>query len=125
MPKNSRIRPLPTDWKNALRSNFLELVDYDEEEIEGALDEEDTKSEPLSKYRLGPYIIIPTMSDDEQSSVRVLAAVGFIVEKVLEVVVGNCSCETIVLVEDPVYTSERGVLLSCNTYSLHWNVLLS
>lgn len=100
-------------------------MDLDEEEIECALDEENTQTEALSKYRVGPYIIIPTMSGDDQSRVHVLAAVGFVLEKTLEVVTGHCSCEALVFLEDQSYTAERGVLIACQDHALNWNILLS
>ena len=126
MPKKSKICPLTLEWKNALRGNFLETADLDEEdEIEDALDEENTESGMLSTYRVGPYLIIPTMSDYSESRVRVLAAVGFILDQTLEVLVGNCSCATLVFVEDPAYRGPRGVLLASQVYALNRHVLLS
>lgn len=128
MPKKSKIRPLTQEWKNALRGNFLDMADLDEddeEEIEDALNEANTESGMLSTYRVGPYLIIPTMSDYSESSVRVLAAVGFILDQTLEVLVGNCSCATLVFVEDPAYEGPRGVLLASQVYTQNRHVLLS
>lgn len=125
MPKKPKIRPLTPEWKNALRENFLDMADLDEDEIEDALDEENTEAGALSTYRVGPYVIIPTMSDYSESSVRVLAAVGFVLEKTLEVLVGNCNCETLVFVEDPGYEAPRGVLIASQVYGKNRHVMLS
>lgn len=125
MPKRFKIRPLTQEWKNALRDNFLDRYDLDDEEIEDVLDEKDTKQDALTKYRIGPYLVIPTMSDDSESRVDVIAAVGFIVEKAIDVDVGNCSCGTVVFVEDPTYVGKRGVLITYWHHDLVWNVFLS
>ena len=123
MPKYTPIPTLLTpEWKKAFAENWL-----DEYQEVDSLDNDpvDTVHRPLSEYRIGPYLIVPTMSDDRDSKVHVLAAVGFSLEKEINVPVGNSDCKALVFIEIPTFTGPRGVLLSCSCSDIFWQTQLS
>ena len=123
MPKYTPIPTLLTpEWKQAFADNWL-----DEYQEPDSLDnvQMNTTHASLSQYRMGPYLIVPAMNDDQNSDAHVLAAVGFSLEKEIEIPVGSSDCKALVFIEIPDFTGPRGVLLSCNCSDVFWQMQLS
>lgn len=122
----AKYTPIPTlltpEWKKAFAENW-----FDEYQDVDSLDnvQMDTRHAPLSKYSIGSYLIVPTMSDDANSDVHILAVVGFSLEKEIDVPVGQSDCNAFVFIEVPDFTGPRGILLSCNCYDVYWHMQLS
>lgn len=118
---------LTPKWQAALKKGWLDQ-NADDEEIDYALSPDsgdETNALKLSDYRLGNYVIIPTMSDDSESYVRVLAAVGFVLEREFDIPVSNSDCTTLVFVEIPDFEGPRALLVACGFSSLNWQNLLT
>ena len=125
MPKNNAPSVLTPDWKAALRAGWLE-EEPDDEEIDYCFEEggPTTEEGKLAPHRLGPYLVIPAMSDDSESSVRVLSVVGFTQMHTIDVPISNSTCQALTFMEDPNFVGDRGALIACNYQHLHWQVLL-
>lgn len=120
--------PLTAAWKKAFEAGWVEDCYPPEEMLQGddaASGREETVRTSLAAHRVGTAVIVPTMSDDNEISIRVLSVVGFKKTKSVNVNMGNPSCTTLVYEEDPKHTGPRGLLLVVHNETLFWLVMLT